>query len=231
MSENNDKKYGRTLFDVIAEHPKVTFYFFLSLVVVILVVASALVISGVRFKVGNLEIGGDVKTVPDTVFISKTDTQFVSVPLDKIKLSKSPIFRKKTTSKVSVKSGDTIVAVQNQPANINTGTNNGIIGNDNDVQINVNEIQRKLNEPNKLKLLALINQSLEKDISSRIEVSAVVGSSEAFNFANEILQFLTNQNLVVENYIGQFQQSPPVKGVEVGFNKHKKCVTVMVGYK
>jgi len=30
MTPGNDKKYGRTFFDLIAEHPKLTFFIFLS---------------------------------------------------------------------------------------------------------------------------------------------------------------------------------------------------------
>mgnify|MGYP001258084537 CR=1 FL=1 len=172
----DDKKYGRTFFDLIAEHPKLTFFTFLTL----LLVAVALIIFRVPFKVGNLEVGDNTKVIHDTIVKTKTDTQFVDKP--PVVLKKAPQVRptKDPTKSISVKTGDTIVTVQNQPANINTGTNNGIIGNNNDVKVNVNEIQRRLDNNSKQRLLQLINQATEenKNASDCIQVSAIMGNGK-----------------------------------------------------
>ncbi|MBL0145396.1 MAG: hypothetical protein IPP48_06200 [Chitinophagaceae bacterium] len=228
MTANNDKKYGRTFFDFIAEHPKLTFFSFLTL----LLVAIVLIFLRVPFKVGSLEVG-DKPVVHDTIVETKTDTQYIDKSTIVIKQAPPTRPTKDPTKSISVKSGDTIVTVQNQPANINTGTNNGIIGNNNDVKVNVNEIQRKLNEPSKQQLLQLIYQTIEqKNITdSCIEVSAMAGNNEALIFATEILQFLKEQNLKASG-IGQFQRAPVVKGVEIGASQfNKKCVTISVGYR
>ena len=229
MTESNDKKYGRTFFDLIAEHPKPTFFIFLT----IILIAIALIIFGIPFKVGNLEVGDNKPILHDTIVETKIDTQYINK--SPIVIKSAPITRqtKDPTKSISVKSGDTIVTVQNQPANINTGTNNGVIGNNNDVKVNVNEIQRKLNEPSKQQLLKLIYQTIEtKNITdSCIELSAMAGNNEAFVFATEIAQFLKQQNFKIGG-IGQFQRSPVVKGVEIGADRfNKKCVTINVGYR
>lgn len=230
MTANNDKKYGRTFFDLIAEHPKPTFFIFLT----ILLIAIALIIFRVPFKVGNVEVGDNKTVLHDTILKTKTDTQYLVKSPIVIKQAPQTRPTKDPTKSISVKSGDTIVTVQNQPANINTGTNNGIIGNNNDVKVNVSEIQRKLDDPSKQKLLQLINEAFEnnKNITdSTIEVSALSGNNEAFNFATEIVKFLKQQNLKVANSIGQFQRSPPIKGVAIGFGFDRKHVEIQVGYK
>jgi len=229
MTANNDKKYGRTFFDFISEHPKLTFFSFLTL----LLVAVILIFLRVPFKVGGLEVG-DKPIIHDTIVKTKTDTQYIDKPPIVIKQAPRTRPTKEPNKSISVKTGDTIVTVQNQPANINTGTNNGIIGNNNDVKVNVNEMQRKLNNLSKQRLLQLINEAFEKNkniTDSTIEVSALSGNNEAFIFATEILKFLQEQKLKVGNSIGQFQQSPPVKGVEIGIGFNRKNIAVKVGYK
>ena len=51
MAANNNKPYGRTFFDFIAEHPRLTFFSFLTLLLVTVV----LIFLRVPFKVGSLE--------------------------------------------------------------------------------------------------------------------------------------------------------------------------------
>lgn len=229
MTENSDKKYGRTFFDIIAEYPKLTFFSFL----IILVIMVILIFLRVPFKVGGLEVG-DKPVIHDTIVKIKTDTQYIDG---------SPIYMKRipqisrtkgSPQNTRLKTGDTMVSVQNQPTNINTGTNNGIIGNNNDVKVNVNEIQRRLDGASKQRLLQLINETFMKNkniVDSTIYVSALSGNNEAFVFATEILQFLKVSNLNVDNFIGQFQQSPPIKGVEVGRDFEAKNIVVKVGYR
>jgi hypothetical protein len=141
---DNDKKYGRTFFDFIAEHPKWTFFTFLFVVIIL----TCLVIFGVHFKFGNIEVDIKKDVLHDTIIKSKIDTHFIV---------KNPIIKSTTTLKqltrkrISVKSNDTIVSVQSQPANINTGTNNGIIGNNNNIK--VEEKQRTLSQIDKNRIL------------------------------------------------------------------------------
>lgn len=232
METHNDKKVGRTFFDLIADHPKPTFFIFLTL----LLIAILLIILQVPFKVGNLEVGeSKLSVIHDTIIETRTVTKYIdrSESLTKFKPAIRPA--KEHVSSVSVKQTDSTISVQNQPANINTGTNNGIIGNNNDVKVNVSEIQRRLSNEFKQKLIYLILETIElkKIPESFIVVSSTSGNNEAFTFATEILGFLKSNNLNVSNDIGQFQRAPPIKGVLIdeGSIGNKRCVEVQVGYK
>jgi len=129
MTEN-DKKYGRTFFDIIAEHPKFTFIAFILLLFILV----GVLIFKIPVKVGNVEIGNNKPFIHDTIVIIKIDTQYI----DRSKTVKplSTMKSKVNLKKISVKSGDTKVDVQNQPGNINTGINNGVIGNNGTVNNN-----------------------------------------------------------------------------------------------
>jgi hypothetical protein len=224
---DNDKKYGRTLFDLIAEHPKKTFFIFLF----ILLIAIVLIIFRIPLKLGSVEIGSDYKIIHDTFIRSKIDTQYYSKPNNFVSRLSPSYANEENSKKALVKKADTLITVDNLPANINTGVNNGIIGNNNDVKVNVNEIQRKLDEPSKQRLLELIHQTSEsnkKGTTPCIRVSAVGGNSEALNFAVAIFQFLKEQKLNLQDDIGSFQRSPIIKGVLI--EPGQECISVSVGY-
>lgn len=231
MTTNNDKKYGKTFFDIISEHPKPSFFILITIIAILLI----LILLKVPFKIGTFEMGNNNPIVHDTVVKIKTVTQFIDRP--KILTKDKPTIKpaKEPLKSVSVKQTDSAISVQNQPANINTGTNNGIIGNNNDVKVNVSEIQRRLNNEFKQKLIYLILETIElkKIPDSFIVISAASGNNEAFTFATEILGFLKSNNLNVSNDIGQFQRAPPIKGVLIdeGSIGNKRCVEVQVGYK
>lgn len=119
MSSNNDKKYGRTFFDWISEHPIITFISLLFLLAIIII----LVYLKVPFKVANVEVGEQKSLVHDTIILKRLDT----VHIENREANKR--LAKKDVTKISIKQGDTSITLGNQPVNINTGTNNGIIGN------------------------------------------------------------------------------------------------------
>lgn len=238
MAKKNDKKYGRTFFDLIGEHPRKTFFIFLS----ILIVAIFLIIFKIPFKVGNIEVGDKKQIIYDT--IKQQQQQDKSIITDYPKLVKQVnTFRPKgNLNKVSVKSGDTFVKVQNQPSNINTGTNNGIIGNNASVNLNIGEVQRKLDEPFKQDLLTLINKGFnENKVNDHcIIVFAQQNNQEAINFSLQIQSFLYAKALSVHNEIIQYSYSPPIKGVMVSFgfkphmeisngNHKDNCISIIVG--
>lgn len=229
---DNEKRYGRTVWDVISEHPKLTVLIFL----IIILVIAVLIYLGFHFKYGNLEVGQNPKPIHDTLITTKVDTQFINeqqIPKKEPILKTSPAIVERNIKKITVKSGDTVVTVQNQLANVNTGTNNGIIGNNNDIKVNVNALQRTLNPLARQQLITLIDSSFKKlkRTDSCISVLSVTGDSEALNFAKEILQFLKQQNLKVGESVGQFTQAPPIKGARVGITFDKKCISVLVGYR
>ncbi|PJJ10303.1 hypothetical protein CLU83_3705 [Flavobacterium sp. 1] len=135
MTDNNEKKYGRTLFDVIAEHPKWTVYIFAILVVTIILLAFL----RVPIKIGDFEVGQNKSVIHDTILKTKVDTLFV----EKKTIVNKPNFNVPKLQKE--KSKNIMSSTPTGQTNINTGTNNGIVG-DNGT-INNNGIQpRKITE-------------------------------------------------------------------------------------
>lgn len=172
--------------------------------------------------------------VPDTLFIEKPMTvvpetiyQEKMIDPEKPKL----VSIERTNAKTKLKQGDTIIEVTNQPANINTGVNHGIIGNDNQVNVNVKEVQRQLDEPLKARLLHLVNEKIKvKNLNKNVCVQiSSIANNESFNFAKQIERFLKSQGYNTTGAIGTFQRSPPIVGAEVGFEQN--CVSINVGFK
>ncbi|HRG90381.1 MAG TPA: hypothetical protein PLW44_15260 [Chitinophagales bacterium] len=234
MGDSSSGKSVMTFWGYAHEHPKKTWA---SIVVIVLVIIWLIFFNKSHFKVGSLEINSHTDVSHDTVYIQKessTGTQQGIVSLkDDVKIK--PVARpEKNLSPTMI---ETATTSRSQPTNINTGVNNGIIGNNNAVNVNVSKVQRKLTEPNKKELLNLICQVVNKNNlkDTCVIIMAVTGDSEAFAFSNEILAFLkTVKNIKVEDYIGQFNGVPILKGVSVEmehFLSDGKCVVINVGYK
>ncbi len=223
MTEN-DKKYGRTFFDFIAEHPKWTFFTFLFVVFVL----ACLVIFGIHFKFGNLEVDNKKNVLHDTIIKKKTDTQYIDK--SPIIIKSTPTIRqpKITEKSVSVKSNDTIITVQNHPANINTGTNNGIIGNNNNVK--VEEKQRTLSEIDKAKILFEINtlKSANKSKTNCLKFAITANNKEAYLYGSEMAVFLQSKGFEISE-ISQAFFAPPVFGAEMRLNEEKNCIDIFIG--
>lgn len=181
------------------------------------------------FKVGR---------IPDTLFIEKMielppDTIYKEkiVTIEKPKIVTKYIEAKKEEVNTKVQKGDTIIEVKNQPANINAGTNNGIIGNENTVNIDVDKVQRKLDEVTKMQLVQMINIVIKEkklDPNHCVQISSI-SDTEAFNFAKELESFLNSKQYNLIGGLGTFQRSPPIIGVGIGFDND--CIAVQVGFR
>jgi hypothetical protein len=231
-------KTGRTFWDFLSEHPIISNIIGIIVSLFILLIVFGLILGYVSLNIKGLEIKKN-KCKTDTVYINKIDSN---------KIDKSVIINKtssveKTISnnnkRILVKKGNSSVDVKNQPANINmggtqvVGNNNGIIGDIGYLVVN-SEDQRHLDINVQKRLIKLIEQGfseMKQDKSACIEISAVSGNSEAYNFANEIVIYLRKNNYNTDDFIGQFQQSPPIKGVLVGYDIESKCLNIQVGMK
>ncbi|HEY5511769.1 MAG TPA: hypothetical protein VIK10_12165 [Prolixibacteraceae bacterium] len=200
MTEN-DKKYGRTFFDIIAEHPRLTFIAFILLLLVLI----GVLIFKIPLKVGNVEIGKSNPIVHDTIVILKTDTQYIDRPIRAKSLSTLKS-NNDNSKKISVKSGDTIVNIQNQPANINTGINNGIIG-DNGT-INNNGIQpRKITQ----QYIELVKANFpDKTIQINFRTYGMA-DAEIYNVKKQLINFLklNGYNNIQEEFLVIIGVEPP----------------------
>jgi hypothetical protein len=228
MENGNGKTIADLISDLITKYPKFIAFFTLSLLFLLGIIAYFFVSHKYFVKTNNFEI----KPHTDTVFVEKPlieQSRPKNAFRNNRKVSENPI--------IEIKQNDTTIKVTNQPANINTGINNGIIGNENTLNISVDKVQRHLNEKNKALLIQRIEEELRlenKDKSNCISISSI-SDSEAYKLAEEIFVFLKSQNYKISGGgIGSFQQSPPVIGVEIGFEKFnknpKKCLEIKVGF-
>lgn len=225
MTEKH-KEFGRNFFDVISEHPKITLIAFLGVIIAIIGIFCFIIYKGNSVKIAGIEVLPASRVQLDTIFTIERETLIVDKPI--VTRYFEPI---KNSLSTKVQNGDTIIEVKNQSANINTGTNNGIIGNDNTVNIDIKDVQRKLNPELKQELIQLINKAMSEKESIKdgcIIVSSLSGS-EPFTLAEEILAFLKNENMNASG-IGQYaSRYPTVKGVEIGYKD--SCVEIIVGFK
>lgn len=237
---------GRTFFDLISENKKLTIITIAILIFIICVI----VYLGVHVKIGNIEIGQDKKdTIGQNNSINEIpiiiENEVLKGDNSKIKIKESP------TQNLPIKTHETEIKVQNQTTKINNGikneiignnnntnigTNNGVIGNYNNINVNIGDTQRKLDEESKKQILILINQTVSKyninDIC--IKMSALLGNSEAYIYAKEILNFLKIENIKVDEEINQVIKTPSIEGINVDiypWSFNKKCIEIHVGYK
>jgi predicted AlkP superfamily phosphohydrolase/phosphomutase len=173
------------------------------------------IIRGNSLKIGNVEIGSKPNST-DTLIQVKPETIVVEKPV--ILPSNSSI---KKMEKTSVKSGDTSILVNNQPANINTGSNSGIIGNNNTINVG-QEKKIELKADDKKNLIVLLNKELEKlpkEKNKRVEVTAILGNERSTELAQLIFEYLKNEKYNVNVGINHAVFINAPKGVEIGIKE------------
>lgn len=223
----NSNNHGRTFYDFMSEHRTLT-----NLIVLLAFALLAFIVNRyTSIKAGPFEMSKEESKIKkDTVLKIERETIYVKAE----KAPRNYNLQKSIPTQVKVTKGDTVIEVKNQPANINTGTNNGIIGNDNSVFFSNGGIQRKLTEKDQIGLKEDVNKFLEKeklDKTCFINVLAI-GDNEAQVYAKEILNSLKKQGFNVAKNIGSYQRNPPIEGVAVEFKEVNsiKLMHILVGY-
>ena len=190
-----DNKYGRTLFDWISEHPKKAFF----IGIAIFSLTIFLVTSKIPFKVGAVEVGTNLgnERHSDTIVKIKVDTFYLASP------NTHP--REKSNSKIQAKQtlirkgNDTIISVIGQPANINTSVNNGIIGNNNRVEV-VNEKQLEFTNEDKAvltRMLKDLQSQLPNENKDCIKLTTTWGNERSARMGIKVLDFLKTKNIIL----------------------------------
>lgn len=156
------------------------------------------------FKIGK---------VPDTLFIEKE----VKIPSDTIYKERIVTKYVETPKKVNstkVKKANTEILVNDQPANINSGTNSGIIGNNNTIN-NLKEPDIALSEKLKKDIIALIEIESKKITAkekNKISIGSMAGSNKAMKLSIKIKDFLEKSGYIV-NGIGMQVSSSTEQGI------------------
>jgi hypothetical protein len=180
------------------------------LIVVLIILFRGYSIETEYFKIGRtpdtLYVEKEILLPPDTIFENKIITKYVET--------------QKKDKTINVKKGDTIIEVNDQPANINTGSNSGVIGNNNTIN-SFGDKPIKLNESKKIELIRLINielKELPKSKLAKINITGTLGNARSIKLAELIHKFLKEQgyNTGEDIFIAVFASSK--KGVLISSN-------------
>lgn len=204
-----DTKTGRTLYDFISEHPRWILIAFIFLAALLIFV----VWNGNSFSVGGIQVSSEKpESLIDTVVVVKRETILVEVPKTVIKYRDAP------KPKTSVQKGNTKIEVAGQPSNINTGTNSGIVGNNNTIN-NFMDKPIALEEGDQAQLIRLVNLELRKlprDKVRLVEVTGMVGNARSLQLAQIIYNFLTKEGYnIIGGGIKQAIYASPWNGTVV----------------
>lgn len=199
MTDNNEKKYGRTLFDVIAEHPKWT----VCIVVILVITIILLAFLRVPVKIGSFEVGQNKSVIHDTILKTKIDTLFI----EKKTIGSKPNFNvAKLQKEKSKNSENTVLSTTTGRTNINSGTNNGIVG-DNGT-INNNGIQpRKITEQD---FEMFKNNFPDKTIQINFRIYGMA-DAEIYNVKKQLITLLKSNgyNKIDEPFLFLIGVDPP----------------------
>lgn len=211
--EGKDKVTFWTILD------KLKYFVLLALFIVIIIILSkGYSIETSFFKIGKvpdtLFIEKEVKIPSDTVYKERVITKYVEVPQKKSTVVKIP---------------KTDVTVNEKPANINTGTNNGILGNNNTVN-NFKEPDIILSQKDKNDLIKLIESEFEKITNKetkRVSVSTIPGSNKAMKICLQINSFLEKSGYKIGS-VGIEISSVTKQGVHISAREDRVNVFVNI---
>jgi hypothetical protein len=198
MSTNNDNR-GRTFWDLIAEHPKMSFYtiIFLILAVVFLVWNRY----SIKSSVFSIEPEKSIVDKSKDTVINPNITRFDTLPLNNKKIKSYKQVEYVNPPRKTASRNDTIKA--NVVNVTSTHQSGGITAN----QVNIGAVPRKFDLETGNRLLNLLKNKNEK-----IEVSSVMGDSESFSLANNIFDFLKSNGFKNIDGVNQSAFSRPVFG-------------------
>ena len=204
---DKQKNVGRNFFDVISEHPKMTFVIFL----LILFIAISLIFLKIPFKIGSLEVNPKEMTASDTIKQVAIKKQVDIKKNEEPKLVEKIIREKvkpvnKNTFHVNKNSGvNTDVLGQK---NINSGINNGIIG-DNGT-INNNGIQPRVLTKEDFDVFLLNFPDRNTQIKFRVYG---IADAEIYNVKKQIIKLLETNGYdnIETNFYLKIGFDPPSK--------------------
>ncbi len=210
---------GRTIYDLIVDYPKfsIPIIGFLLLLIAYFVIFK---LTDVSFSDGKLAINtkkNDTIFVERRIYVNQIDTVFINKKKD----------RKTDNSKYSIdntNSGE----IKNQYI---ISENKGLIGDNNTINVNNQEIQRHLDPEGIKEMTSLINELTIKNKLKKeppIYVRAAYDSEESINFANEIFKYLKQNNFnVISNEFEIF--APPINQTRL-IVKGDSSIHIQVGY-
>jgi hypothetical protein len=163
----------------------------------------------------------NIKTLPHS-YDQKTIIESPEISHIKIKNIPHKISSKEDTIKPE--------SIKAENSQVNTGTNNGIVGNNNTVNVNMkNKDQRHLEESDKMELRLIIEDAFKKNSKLKSIVLSSVSGDEPNTLAREILNFLKINKYPVDDNIGTIMANPTPYGIIIEI-KNESMLSFVIGY-
>jgi hypothetical protein len=217
MSQNNTSNNGRTFWDVVAEHPKISG----SLIIFLIILVIIMVLNGYSLKTNLMTLEPSKKEENTGVTKAEKDKE---IKKDTVKPSisfqqpKTPI---KSAITIKSQTEQKIDSVKPQPiVNITSTNQSGGITAQN-VNIGVKPQQRALNFALKKQLFEFLT-----DKNEIIDISSVAGDSEAYKFSLETVDFLKRNGYSNVNGVNQAFFSPPIIGQSIQRRNNQVYISI-----
>ena len=173
---SNDKKTGRTFFDLISENPKASIAIFFGVVILIILA----VLYGVNIKVGNVEVRQKVN-VPDTVIRVVHETLTIKEPKPEIKQIPNTQLQgaSKKPSEISAKN---VLNGNVSGGNVHVGDEYGLKPRENTNEI-INEVKHRLKD----KTLQITLYLRSKDVESYTYANKIIAALNKNGYSGVII--------------------------------------------
>lgn len=217
---NSNNSRGRTFWDLIAEHPKI-----LVLIIAILILfVFFLAMNNYSIKLPMVSIEPN-KSLPisNNSIVDSTKIRNVNT------VDTSSYFRKNSIADPKIRIGNKHL-IKNQPkksdlkTEVVNVTSNGQSGGITANQVNIGAVPRVLSTMDQTDLLLFL-----KDKTERINITAIMGDPESFQFAQQINDFLKYKGYKQIHGVDQAVYTKPVIGQFI--NRDSIGVKILIGSK
>lgn len=197
--QNKNNNRGRTFWDLIVEHPKMTLF------TIILLIVGLFFLSWNKYSIKSPLLSFE----PEKTTNSKTNNNLITSKQNIFDTSNSSnkriiIYPKTNTVKKQFAKLPTLDTIKTNIINVTShNQTGGITAN----QVNIGSVPRKLDYNIQNQLLNILNNRNEK-----IEVRSILGDSESYTYANQIFDFLKSKGFSKVDGVTQVVYSKPVVG-------------------
>lgn len=212
----NQNNRGRTFWDLIAEHSKMTFIIILILIAII----SVLLFNGYALKSNFLTLEPEKKLDKENIQTFDTAVDIKNVSFNTSQEITKPVVINKLNEQKKINQTEKFNS-NNSAVNVTSNNQSGGITAN---QVNIGAIPRNLDYETQNQLLTIIKKKDEP-----IDISSVMGDAEAFRYANQINDFLKTQGYSKVDGVSQAIFSKPIIGQFI--EKDSVGVKIIIGAK
>ena len=191
----------------------------------------------VLFLVSNSDRGMKVSTSGIEITAPINNQKATTIPpvqptvKERVVYRERPVVTSQPVAKsTTVRTGDTSITVEGQPAIINTGTNNGVMGNNNNVTFNP---KPTMSDKQKLDLVIKINEELKRVGKNKtacidIIVPTNVPNPDAKFLAMDMEKFLKGNGYNIVHNVSTINTPSPYNGIFFDFKEGDACNEITI---